>query len=245
MLNEADLIFPEWPAPTNVKSLQTTRAGGISVAPYDQLNLGLHVGDQPLHVVANRQQLGRFVPTEPIWLSQVHGVEVVDATLASCQPQADAAYARVANAVCTVMTADCLPVLLCNNSGSVVAAAHAGWRGLLAGVLEATIASMRVAPASLLAWLGPAIGPRAFLVGTEVRDAFVAHDRDAAIAFTAQPDAKWLADIYLLAKQRLRKFGVEAVYGGGLCTFSSAERFFSYRRDGATGRMASMIWLDR
>lgn len=244
MLNEAELIVPDWPAPANVKSLQTTRTGGISVAPYDSLNLGLHVGDQPLKVAHNRQQLNRFVPTEPLWLNQVHGVEVADAAVANCQPQADAAYARVADAVCTVMTADCLPILLCDKAGTVVAAVHAGWRGLFNGVIEVTVDAMQVKPGSLMAWLGPAIGPQAFFVGDEVRDAFIKHDADASAAFCSQPDGKWLADIYLLARQRLDKLNVVSIHGGGYCTFSDNRRFFSYRRDGSTGRMATMIWLE-
>lgn len=245
MLNEANLIYPDWPAPAKVKALQTTRAGGISVAPYDAFNLGSHVGDQPLSVAHNRQLLNRFVPTEPLWLTQVHGVSVVDAAMASCQPEADAAYTRAIDAVCAVMTADCLPVLFCDKAGTVVAAAHAGWRGLADGVLETTINAMQVPAAALLAWLGPAIGPQAFVVGDEVRDAFLAQDAAAASAFMPQAQGKWLADIYRLARQRLHKQGVASIFGGDFCTFNDAERFFSYRRDGATGRMASMIWLER
>ncbi len=244
MLNDTDLIFPDWPAPANVQALQTTRAGGESVGPYASLNLGDRVGDIPLQVVANRLALNRFVPTEPLWLKQVHGVKVVDAATASCLPEADAAYARVPHAVCTVMTADCLPVLLCDEAGSVVGAAHAGWRGLLGGVLEATITAMQASPSHLIAWLGPAIGPQAFEVGMEVRDAFVAQHAQAAQAFLPNPNDKWLADIYLLAKQRLRTMGVDRIYGGGLCTYTDQTRFFSYRRNGITGRMASMIWLE-
>lgn len=243
MLSDQDLIIPDWPAPANVRALQTTRAGGISAPPYAALNLGLHVGDQALSVVHNRQRLAHFVPTEPLWLDQVHGTTVVDAGATGCQPQADATYARTAQTVCAVMTADCLPVLLCDCSGTVVAAAHAGWRGLLDGVLEATIDAMQAAPDMLMAWLGPAIGSQAFMVGDEVRAAFVAHDAEANAAFQAQPDGKWLADIYALARLRLQRQGITAIYGGGFCTFSDTARFFSYRRDGVTGRMATMIWL--
>lgn len=243
MLNESDLIFPDWPAPANVRAIQTTRAGGMSVGPYASLNLGSRSGDNPIMVDANRQLLNRFVPTEPLWLHQVHGVRVVNAAVASCLPEADASFARKPGAVCTAMSADCLPVLLCDDAGTVVGAAHAGWRGLLDGVIEATVTAMEATPASLMAWLGPAIGPQAFEVGAEVRDAFVAHDAQAASAFTAKPDDKWLADIYQLARQRLHKLGVERIYGGDFCTYTDAERFFSYRRDGQTGRMASMIWL--
>lgn len=243
MLSEADLIVPDWPAPDNVKALQTTRSGGISVAPYDGLNLGAHVGDAPLNVAYNRQLLADFVPTEPLWLDQVHGTTVIDAGKAGCQPEADAAFARVPHTVCTVMTADCLPVLLCNRAGTVVAAVHAGWRGLLHGVLEAAMEAMAAPPDSLLAWLGPAIGPASFEVGDEVRAAFVARDPEAAAAFTLQSDGKWLADIYALARLRLQQYGVTAIHGGQYCTYRDATRFYSYRRDGVSGRMATLIWL--
>jgi polyphenol oxidase len=243
MLSEIDLVFPGWPAPANVMALQTTRLGGYSSRPYASLNLGDHVGDDPLVVAANRQRLNRFVPTEPLWMRQVHGTNVIDAALASCLPEADAAIARAPDAVCCVMTADCLPVLLCDHAGTVVAAVHAGWRGLLHGVIEATIDTMHVPSSGLLAWLGPAIGPQAFEVGDEVRQAFVHVDENARHAFTPQADGKWLADIYLLARQRLQGAGVAQIHGGEFCTHTDSARFFSYRRDGVTGRMASMIWL--
>lgn len=243
MLSESDLIFPDWPAPANVKAIQTTRNGGKSMAAYASMNLGAHIGDNPLVVDANRQLLNQFVPTEPLWLQQVHGVRVVNAAIASCLPEADASFSRVYGAVCTVMTADCLPVLFCNDAGTVVGVAHAGWRGLLGGVIEATVAAMEEAPATMMAWLGPAIGPQAFEVGAEVRDVFVAHNPQSARAFTSRPGEKWLADIYQLAKQRLQALGIVRIYGGDFCTYTDAERFFSYRRDGVTGRMASMIWL--
>ena len=242
-LNEAGLIRPDWPAPDNVWALQTTRAGGISLAPYASMNLGDHVADDPLHVAANRQRLQPWLPSEPVWMRQVHGTVVVCADKASCLPEADAAYARQPNTVCTVMTADCLPLLFCDRAGSVVAAAHAGWRGLLAGVIEATISDMAVAPGELMAWLGPAIGPEAFEVGVEVRQMFVDKDAAATQAFAPTVNGKWLADIYQLARGRLRQSGVNAVYGGQYCTYQDDERFFSYRRDGVTGRMASMVWL--
>lgn len=244
MLNKADLIFPDWPVPANVKALQTTRLGGVSVVPYDSLNLAEHVGDDGLKVAANRQLLNSYVPTEPLWLNQVHGITVVDAATASCLPDADASFARVNGAVCATMTADCLPVLLCDEAGTVVAAVHAGWRGLCDGVIEAAVAAMQTPSQNLMAWLGPAIGPDAFEVGTEVRSAFMSHDQAAELAFRPIAGDKWLGDIYLLAKQRLYKLGVERIYGGGLCTYADENRFFSFRRDGATGRMASMIWLD-
>ena len=197
-----------------------------------------------MQVAANRAKLGLSLPGEPLWLEQVHGIAAVDVDLTSNLLEADAAFARQPGKVCVVMTADCLPVLFCDRAGTVVAAAHAGWRGLVAGVLEATIHKMDVSPDELLAWLGPAIGPNCFEVGDEVRTAFVVHDPAAANAFLSQPSDKWLADIYTLARQRLQAAGVGAIYGGDFCTVSDTERFFSYRRDGITGRMASLIWLD-
>jgi purine-nucleoside/S-methyl-5'-thioadenosine phosphorylase / adenosine deaminase len=238
-------IVPEWLAPTNVRALQTTRLGGVSEAPYDTLNLGEHVGDAPLAVAKNRQLFSALAPSEPVWLNQVHGVAVADADAASCLPQADACVARQPGSVCVVMTADCLPVLLCDDKGTVVGAAHAGWRGLCNGVIERTVAAMGVPPQSLMAWLGPAIGPTAFEVGAEVREAFMAVQPQAERAFVPVPDrdGKYLADIFLLARQRLEALGVGRTYGGGLCTVTDRARFYSYRRDGATGRMGSFIWL--
>jgi YfiH family protein len=243
MLSEADLIFPDWPAPANVRALQTTRPGGCSCGPYESLNLGDHVGDDPLVVAANRQRLSGFVPSEPVWMRQVHGAKAIDAALASCLPEADAAFANVPDTVCCVMTADCLPVLLCDRAGTVVAAVHAGWRGLLHGVIEAAIASMRVPASDLLAWLGPAIGPESFEVGDEVCDSFIALDKNARHAFAPHAESKWLVDIYLLARQRLQAAGLTQIHGGEFCTYTDSTRFFSYRRDGVTGRMATMIWL--
>lgn len=247
-MNDADLIFPDWPAPSNVKALQTTRIGGVSDGLYASLNLGDHVGDDPLKVAANRQRLNQYVPSEPLWLNQVHGIEVVNAATASCLPFADAAYSRASNTVCTVMTADCLPLLMCDENGITVAAIHAGWRSLLDGVIEATVKAMQLPSQSLMAWMGPAIGPQAFEIGAEVRDGFIARDRQSAAAFQQISADKWLGDIYLLARQRLDKMGVERIYGSGVnedyCTYTDQARFFSFRRDGATGRMASMIWLD-
>lgn len=246
-------IIPEWPAPANVRALQTTRDGGVSVGAYATFNLGDHVGDDPVAVARNRALLRGSLPAEPVWLKQVHGNIVADADRTEGVPDADAARARQPGKVCAVMTADCLPLLLCDEAGTVVAAAHAGWRGLAGGVVEATVKAMNVAPERLLVWLGPAIGPQAFEVGEEVRQAFMAHDPEAAKAFVpshalrAQHSGlstqKWLADIYLLARQRLSHLGVERVYGGGLCTYTDAEHYYSYRRDQATGRMASLIWL--
>jgi hypothetical protein len=254
-MSERRGIIPDWPAPANVRALQTTRDGGVSVGAYATFNLGDHVGDDPVAVARNRALLRGSLPAEPVWLKQVHGNIVADADRTEGVPDADAALARQPGKVCAVMTADCLPLLLCDEAGTVVAAAHAGWRGLAGGVVEATVKAMSVAPERLLVWLGPAIGPLAFEVGEEVRLAFMSHDPQAAKAFVPFPSLstqhsalstkKWLADIYLLARQRLALLGVERVYGGGLCTYTDAERFYSYRRDQATGRMASLIWLDR
>lgn len=243
-LNQQMLILPDWPAPANVRTLQTTRLGGKSLPPYASLNLGMHVGDVAIEVAANRQLLNRWLPTEPVWLNQVHGISVVDAAQASCVPDADAAFARHRHTVCAVMTADCLPVLLCDDAGTVVAAVHAGWRSLLDGVIEATVQAM-AAQGKVLAWLGPAIGPEAFEVGEEVRAAFIAKDGRAEQAFKpAKTAGKWLGDIYAIARQRLDSVAVSQVYGGGLCTYNDHERFFSFRRDQVTGRMASLIWLE-
>ena len=236
-------LVPDWPAPAQVGALSTTRGGGVSAPPYGSLNLGDHVGDAPAAVVENRRRLVAALPAPPCWLRQVHGTEVVDAARAAVDCEADAAFTRTPAAVCLIMTADCLPVLFCDRAGTVVAAAHAGWRGLAAGVLEATLHSMAVAPGDVLAWLGPAIGPAAFEVGDEVRETFVAGDPAAVSAFRVHSAGKWRADLFLLARQRLLRAGVTAVYGGGVCTFSDPERFFSHRRDRQTGRMATAIWL--
>jgi YfiH family protein len=235
-------IVPDWPAPARVKSLMTTRAGGTSGAPWTSLNLGDHVGDDPARVAANRDRLRVELPYEPGWLKQVHSARAVE--LGSGEIEADASVTREAGRVCAVLTADCLPVLFCDRAGNVVAAAHAGWRGLAGGVLETTVAAMRTSPGDILAWMGAAIGPQAFEVGDEVRDAFVAQHAEAASAFAAHGPGKWLADIYRLAHIRLNHAGVQAIHGGGRCTFSEADTFYSYRRDGMTGRMAALIWMD-
>jgi polyphenol oxidase len=236
-------ITPDWPAPANVKALQTTRNGGVSTGVYASLNLGDHVKDHPQHVAANRQLLSGYMPSEPVWLNQVHGVRVIDAALSSCLESADASFATRKQVVCVTMTADCLPVLLCDQAGTAVAAIHAGWRSLCDGVIEATVAAMPVQASQLMAWLGPAIGPEAFEVGSEVRAQFIAQDARAELAFQAKAD-KWLGDLYAIARQRLQTLGITQVYGGGRCTFNEPETFFSYRRDGDTGRMGSVIWLE-
>jgi len=297
-------LIPDWPAPKHVRALQTTRNGGVSAAPYASLNLGDHVGDNPLAVSRNRMLLAHLLPGEPVWLKQVHGIVVVDAAQAVCgcdtllveqlairlgepntfakslvmakpavrgssrlaasdettggttapdgfaapcrggYPQADACITSHPGTVCVVMAADCLPVLLCDEQGSTVGAVHAGWRGLCDGVIESTVHAMNVPPFSLMAWLGPAIGPQAFEVGEEVRAAFVAQQPEAAAAFISGISGKWYADIYLLARLRLNALGVTRIYGGGLCTHTDSMHFFSYRRDGVTGRMGTFIWLE-
>lgn len=240
-------LRPEWPAPANVGALLTTRRGGVGQGVYASCNLGAHVGDAPADVAANRRLVAAQIGCRPVWLNQVHGVGVIDAAGVRSgedpPPDADASLSREPHIACAVLTADCLPVLFCDTDGSVVAAAHAGWRGLLAGVLEATIEAMGAPADRLLAYLGPAIGPAAFEVGGEVRDAFCASSVDAAAAFVPGVAGKWQADIYALARQRLQRHGVERIFGGGWCTVSDEQRFFSYRRDGTTGRMASLIWL--
>jgi len=242
-----EFIQPQWPAPANVKALQTTRVGGVSKGAYASLNLGAHVQDNPIAVAANRQLLSAYLPSEPVWVNQVHGVDVIDASASGCLENADGAYSRKPNVVCVTMTADCLPVLLCDQAGTVVAAAHAGWRGLCDGVIEATVAKMQVPVNEVLAWLGPAIGPKAFEVGDEVRSQFIAKDAQAEHAFVVYGD-KWLCNMYLIAQQRLQRLGVTQIYGAGInedfCTYTDEARFFSYRRDNVTGRMASIIWLE-
>lgn len=237
-------IVPDWPAPHGVRALVTTRGGGVSTGPFASLNLAAHVGDDAVAVAENRRRLRALLPAEPRWLTQVHGARVVDAPTASAGVEADAAVASRKNAVCAVLTADCLPVLLCEEEGAVVAAAHAGWRGLAGGVLEATVGAMAAPPERLLADLGPAIGPQSFEVGPEVREAFLARSAEASSAFVASGEGKFLADLYLLATQRLHALGVRHVFGGGRCTVREATEFYSYRRDRTTGRMASLIWKE-
>ncbi|WHS59513.1 peptidoglycan editing factor PgeF [Pseudomonas sp. G2-4] len=240
----SDWLIPDWPTPGRVKACVTTRGGGVSLAPFDSLNLGDHVGDDPAAVAENRRRLTDHFAITPAWLQQVHGIAVVEADPAQVAT-ADASWTATPGIACAAMTADCLPVLFCNRAGTRVAAAHAGWRGLANGVLEATLDSLAVPADEILAWLGPAIGPQAFEVGPEVREAFIAQLPQAAQAFVPSHNAgKFLADIYALARLRLSARGVTAVYGGGLCTVTDP-RFFSYRRNPRTGRFASLIWLER
>ena len=253
-------IVPDWPAPPGVHAFVTTRSGGVSPPPWGAapgsdggMNLGLGSGDARDNVLANRARLRRLLPAEPVWLQQVHGAAVVDAegcAALSSPPQADASTALAARTVCAVLVADCLPVLIADRAGRAVAAAHAGWRGLAAGVLQRTVARLRArlgegaVVAELVAWLGPAIGARRFEVGAEVLDAMQAQLPQAQCAFAPQPGGKYLADLHALARQALAQCGVVQVHGDDSCTFSDAQRFFSYRRDGSTGRHVAVIWRD-
>ncbi len=247
MASFGDCLLPDWPAPPWVKALTTVRGGGSSGHPYDSLNLGSHVGDDPQAVARNRAQLRAAFgfPTEPAWLRQVHGTRVVPAAEVGPDTAADGSFADRPGSVCAVLTADCLPVLLCDATGTRVAALHAGWRGLAAGIIEHGIEAMGRIPQTLMAWLGPAIGPTAFEVGPEVMGALAGDDAEARALFTPGRGDRLFADFYGLARLRLRRAGVAAVYGGGLCTVADPGRFYSYRRDGVCGRMASLIWLEQ
>ena len=239
-------ITPEWPAPARVKAAATLRTGGVSKGTFASFNLGAHVGDDANAVAENRRllQAALQLPAEPTGLNQVHGTAVVNATEAvGSRPSADASVAFGSGAVCVVLTADCLPVLLCDRAGTRVGAAHAGWRGLVGGVLAETIKALGVAPSELLAWLGPAIEQDAFEVGPEVLEQFVARDPNNGSAFQTNPRGRWQADLYQLARNELARLGVTSVHGGGFKCFADSERFFSYRRDPRTGRMATLVWL--
>jgi hypothetical protein len=245
MPDNSALIIPDWPAPANVRAVCSSRRGGCSEGAYASLNLGAHVADAPPKVAENRRRYQQIalMPAPPVWLNQVHGTDVICLTATTANGcNADAAVSAKRGVVATVMTADCLPLLLCDAGGTQVAAIHAGWRGLCNGVIENTLAHFAV-PQQVLAYLGPAISQTAFEVGPEVCAAFIAQAPEAAQAFIAGNDGKWLADLYLLARQRLAQCGVQQIYGGNYCTYQQAELFFSYRRDGQTGRMASSVWL--
>lgn len=240
------VIVPDWPAPASVQAVATTRLGGVSMGPFAQLNLGDQVGDDPRAVAENRRRLSKALDLSaaPCWLRQIHGTRVVRAAGKPVvgRVEADASWTDEAGVVCAVGMADCLPVLFCDTTGTRIAAVHAGWRGLAAGILEATVAALGVAPERLLAWLGPAIGSAAFEVGPEVRAAFLAADAAAAAGFQAGRGDRWQADLVLLARHRLRRMGVAHSWGGHWCTASDDERFFSHRRDRESGRMAALIW---
>ena len=245
-MSHPSLLEFTWPLPRGVRAAFTTRLGGVSVAPWDSLNLGVHVGDDPVAVAANRARLRALLalPAEPTWLSQVHGKDVFDLDRPHPNevPVADAAIACAPGGVCVIMVADCLPVLFASRDGQRIAAAHAGWRGLAAGVLENTVAALELPPSALTAWLGPAISQPNFEVGDEVRAAFVDGDAGAAIHFDRNPRGRWQADLAGLARRRLAALGLADVHGGHWCTVADRERFFSHRRDGRGGRMAALIW---
>ncbi|MET0534646.1 MAG: peptidoglycan editing factor PgeF [Steroidobacter sp.] len=245
-MNSPQWITPDWPVPPNVRAAATLRAGGVSKGSFASFNLGAHVGDDAGAVAENRRLLRAALdlPAEPTWLNQVHGTAVVTAgATQESPPSADASVALKTGAVCVVLTADCLPVLFCNRAGTRIGAAHAGWRGLVGGVLAETIRALDVSPADLLAWMGPAIETDAFEVGSEVREQFVARDASNAAAFENNARGRWQADLYRLARNELTRLGVTNIHGGGFQCFADSERFFSYRRDTKTGRMATLIWM--
>ncbi|SHO55229.1 peptidoglycan editing factor PgeF [Vibrio quintilis] len=239
------MIIPEWNVPACVRSVSSVRQGGVSVGKYESLNLGMHVGDSPEKVRRNRQIMMDLasMPGEPVWLNQTHSTKVIQVAQPSgIVADADGVFTETPGVVCAVMTADCLPVLLTNSAGNQVAAVHAGWRGLADGIIEQCC---QLFSGEVIAWLGPAIGKDAFEVGEDVVAAFATFDREAINAFMPHPQLKdkWLADLTLLAKQRLNRLGVSAVFSADLCTFSNPHQFYSYRRDGVTGRQASFIWI--
>jgi polyphenol oxidase len=244
-------LIPNWPQPTNIKAYTTLRfhPEGKSIAPYDNFNLATHVDDNKDHVLTNRKILIRDLklPEEPLWLTQEHTTTVlaIDKNTLNSAPIADASYTTEKNRVCVVLTADCVPILLCDREGTIVAAIHAGWKGLCNGVIEETLKTMPISGNKLMAWLGPAIGPKAFRVGEEVRAQLIAQDKKAELAFKRVSENEWLGDLFLIAKQRLNDYEVTKTYGGDLCTFSEQKKFFSYRRsvNGITGRMATLIWI--
>ena len=245
-MNAGNFLIPDWPAPANVRAASSLRIGGASEGPFASFNLAMHVGDDAATVDENRRRLHEDLrlPAEPVWLNQVHGTHVVEAVSQPTPPTADASVARSPGQVCIVMTADCLPVLFCDRQGTRVAAAHAGWRGLVGGVLAQTIAALAAPPQELLAWLGPAIEQPAFEVGEEVREQFIARNPANAYAFDRNERGRWQADLYALARQELTRLGVQQIHGGGFRTHADAEKFFSYRREQKTGRMASLVWMD-
>jgi YfiH family protein len=238
-------IEPNWSAPSHVRAASTLRTGGVSRRPYDELNLATHVGDDPKAVAENRRilQAALHLPSEPHWLDQVHSGTVVEATASTNLPQADACVARRSGQVCAVLTADCLPVLFCSRDGDRIAIAHAGWRGLAAGILDHTVGALGLPGNELIAWLGPAISQKAYEVGDDVRIAFLARDSGTANAFLSNARGRWQCDLYELARRNLAQLGVRDVFGGDYCTFTDEDRFFSFRRDGQCGRMATLVWI--
>lgn len=244
---DPDWIIPDWPAPAQVRAFFTTRVGGVSAGSYASFNLGAATGDDQASVAANRAKLRALLPQEPRWLKQEHGAHVIDADTLSDTPQADACFAQQLETVCAILVADCLPILFCDRAGTMVAAAHAGWRGLAAGVIDNTVAAMTrhgVKSSELLAWIGPGIGPTAFEVGDDVYRAYAQHDAGSVAAFQRHTPGKWLADLALLARRALQRSHVANIYRGEHCTYTQPERFYSYRRDRATGRMGAFIWRE-
>ena len=243
-MSDRSLLEFDWPLPRGVRAAFTTRRGGVSEAPWDSFNLATHVADAPVAVAANRAHLKSMLalPAEPAWLNQVHGAATVNLDEPPQSLSADAAIAGGVGPVCAIMVADCLPVLFASRDGRRIGAAHAGWRGLAAGVLESTVAALEVRAGELTAWLGPAISREHFEVGAEVRAAFVDADAGAAPHFFPNARGRWQADLVALARRRLAALGVSDVHGGAWCTFADRERFYSYRRDGGGGRMVALIW---
>lgn len=239
-------LVPDWPAPARVRAFVTTRAGGVSAGEFASLNLGSHSGDDAANVARNRLIVREHLPETPRWMAQVHGADVADLDrLAEDEAvTADAATASVAGRVGAVLTADCMPLLLCDEQGQRVGVAHAGWRGMAAGVIENTVCALGTEPAKVMAWMGPTIGPTAFEVGPEVREAFVTVDPRADAAFVQHKPGKYMADLYALARLRLQSAGVSRIHGGGFCTYREADRFFSYRREQKSGRMGAFIWME-
>ena len=244
MIHNKHWLEPDWPAPANIRAATTLRTGGVSKHPFTSLNPATHVGDNPESVMKNREIIKTMLdlPTEPIWLKQTHSNRAIAATINNEPLDADASFTNQPGVVCAVMTADCLPLLVCSTDSSEVAAIHAGWRGLVDGIIDHTIAALQ--NKDLLVWLGPAIGPKQFEIGDEVRAAYLAKSAEYNSAFKPRSSNKWLADIYQLARINLAMLGIDNVYGGGFCTATDHEHFYSYRRDNKTGRMATLIWRD-
>lgn len=243
-------IYPYWPAPSNVRAFTSTRIGGVSLPPFDSLNLGSRTGDDLNNIVENRNRLiqAEKVPSEPYWLNQTHSTTVLDITkvkpaINATRFEADGSYTKQANQVSVVLTADCMPVLFCSVKGDQVAAAHAGWRGLCHGILEETAKKFQCNTNEILVWLGPAISAQKFEVGIEVKEQFEEYDKNAHHAFKFIEGKKYLADLYMIAKQRLNAIGITQIYGGNYCTYTERDLFYSYRRENKTGRMATMIWF--
>jgi len=246
-MNKSPYIVPDWPLPPHIQAYSTLRQCGFSESPYDSFNLAAHVDDNPEHVQKNRDHLKALLhlPTEPIWIQQTHSTIASVAVPENRGKEADATFTNQPNQVCIVLTADCLPILLCDHKGTKVSAIHAGWRGLFNGIIAETLKKMDCKKTEILAWLGPAIGPTAYEVGNEIRDIFMQSDTLSHSAFTPSKNGRWMCNLYAIARIQLQKQGIHSIYGGTHCTYSDAHNFFSYRRDGIkTGRMATLIWIN-